>query len=784
MNIYAKLALGILISISNHSLVLAQDDFDAPIPSSESDFNNTEPSSPSFGSAPSASGSNNFSAADTDKKRAKQADFSSAEPEDITNENFPDLIDSFDYPNAEISDVVKAISELTGKNFIVDNGVRGKITIIAPTQITVAEAYKAFLSALSMNGYTVVPSGKFLKIRPARAATRDSIRTYAGEYSPNTDQMVTRIFHLKHISATEIHKKVRSLSTKDGELYPYQPTNSLILTDFGSNIQRVSNILKQLDVPGFEEQLEVIPIKYAKAKDIATLLEKIINKGDSKGSKARSSFSASLNADSGSGGNSAFSSVIPDDRTNSIIVVGNGPGIKKIKELVNKLDFRLNPEDAGGVFVYYMKHGEAKKVADTLNGIAKESKSNTSKTPASKFFSARNSQASDDSFLGGDVKITAEENINALIITANKQDYHSVLNLLKKIDIPRNQVNVETIIMEIAASKNDQKGVSIFKFADSNSDSSSSSSSLPTRVGFGSGNIGTLTDITASGGILGFATGDTVDISIGGTTFAVPNLVSLITLLKGHTDVNILSTPNVTVQDNTKGIIEVGDKVPVGNSINTTATGSQNNITFENVTIKLEITPRISPGSDSVQMEIKQTVKQLSKGEVKAENLRNSAIIVSTRDLETNLTVNDGDTAVLGGLIKENENESTNKVPLLGDLPFIGWFFKSNSIEKEKSNLVMFLTPKVLRTSEDNHKLANSKLNQRVDFIKKNMGGRDPFGHHADKVSKISNGSGESSYIENNDNEVITPDMESGDKLENIDQNEDVDEIDSEIENF
>ena len=190
-----------------------------------------------------------------------RVDFSKANPEDITNENFPNLIESFDYPNADISEIVKAISKLTGKNFILEKGVSGTISIIAPSQITVAEAYKAFLTALAMNGYTVVPSGNFLKIRSLQNATTDSIETYAGNYFPNSDQLVTRIVKLKYINAEEVQKTLRPLVNKQGDITPYAPTNSLIITDFGSNVERMSNIINQLDVPGFEEKLVVIPIQ-------------------------------------------------------------------------------------------------------------------------------------------------------------------------------------------------------------------------------------------------------------------------------------------------------------------------------------------------------------------------------------------------------------------------------------------------------------------------------------------------------------------------------------------
>ena len=200
---------------------------------------------------------------------SQRAKFAKATPEDITAENSPEAIESFDFPNVDITDIVKAISELTGKNFIIDSTVRGKITIVAPSKITVAEAYKAFLSSLAINGFTVVPSGGFLKIRNARSAQRDNIDTYSGSYYPNTDQMITKIVHLKHITAEAIQQQLRLLTSSYGEMAPFSSTNSLIISDFGANIDRIMKILNQLDVPGFEEQLEVIGVKYTPAKNIS-----------------------------------------------------------------------------------------------------------------------------------------------------------------------------------------------------------------------------------------------------------------------------------------------------------------------------------------------------------------------------------------------------------------------------------------------------------------------------------------------------------------------------------
>ena len=719
----------------------------------------------------------------TPKNRPEATNFASAEPEDINNENFPELIDSFDFPNADIADVVKAISELTGKNFIIDSSLRGKITIIAPTQITVAEAYKAFLSALAMAGYTVVPSGKFLKIRSSRQANRDSIETYSGAYSPDTDQMITRIIHLKHISAEEIYRKLNILTSKDGEAKAYAPTNSLIVTDYGSRIQTIYKMLKQLDVPGFEEQLVVIPIRYAKAKDISELIDQIINKGEGS-SKKGGSFTSGIrrfgnNDNASSGGSSAFSTVIPDERTNAVIVVGNRAGIEKIRNLVKKLDFQLNPEDAGGVYVYYMKYSEAKTVADILNGIAKDaakddkSSSSANNSRTSRFSRAsslnNNDKSGESAMFGSDVKISADESINALIVTANKQDYEVVKSLLSKIDIPRNQVNVETVIMEISSTKNNSRGVSILNF-----EKADGSSEAVSRSGFVGENISYLTDFTAKGGIFGFASGKDVTVNIGGSEQTVKSVMGLVTLLKGVTDVNILSTPNITAMDNVEAEIEVGENVPVSSSTTQNGTSSTTSVTREPITIKLKIKPRISPGSNSVQLEIQQTIKQLSNRQVVATNLASNAISTTERAVDTQITVNDGDTAVLGGLIRETEDISVNKVPLLGDIPVLGWLFKSKTVNREKANLVMFLTPKIIRTNFDNQKLVDSKLNDRIDFIKRNMGGKDPMGARAAKLNK--NNQGNFLEVQPANDEVIQdiePDLDSADEIELLENSDD-----------
>ena len=715
------------------------------------DFGNAEPEqTPDFsapaapvggtrGGSPSANSRGGAAGNEILNKNAK-GKFAKASPEDITNENFPETIDSFDYPNVEITDLIKAMGELTGKNFIIDPGVRGKITITAPSKITVAEAYKAFLSALAINGFTVVPSGAFLKVKSARNAQRDNIETYSGAYYPNSDQMITRIIHLKHISAAQVNRDLRILPSKDGEMNIYEPTNSIIISDYGSNIDRVMKIISQLDVPGFEEQLEVIPIKFAKAKDLAELVDKIVNKGNKTQGSAPGTFTAGVPRFSRSAGTSAqqgasFFMAIPDDRTNSIIVVGNKSGIVRIKKLISQLDFKIRPEESGGVYVYYVKYGDAEKIAQTLSGVTKDAtpKPATGGSLLSPIGMGGQMQAQQEIF-GGDVKITADKTTNSLVVTASKQDYEMVLNLLSKIDIARDQVYVEAIIMEMSASDGDSWGIGYYQYG----------SNGYGKVGF-NGNVN-LTDFLnptgGTGAVLGFGSGKTIEVTnpVTNTKLTIPSLVGFINFLKTTKKANILSTPTLMALDNNEAEIEVGDKVVTGSNTVTPSNGGNaiTTPTFEDATIKLHIKPFISPASNAIRMEIKQQVTQLSTAST-PKAFADSTQPLAKRSITTMINVNNGDTAILGGLIKEQDIESVIKVPLLGDIPILGWLFKSRTITKDKTNMVVFLTPKIVRSPADSNKIISKNLDDRLDYIKA-QGGKDPFGAKIDPVYRKAQG--------------------------------------------
>jgi len=701
--------------------------------------------------------------------------------EEVNNQNFPETIESFDFPNADIKDVIKAISELTGKNFIIDPNVSGRVTIMAPSKITVAEAYRAFLSSLAGLGFTVVPSGKFLKIKSARNAQRDSIETYSGPYSPDADVLITRIVQLKHTSADEINKRLRvMLPSKDGDMVPYEPTNSLIITDFGSNVERIMRIITEIDKPGFEETLEVIPIKYAKAKEMADMLNQIINK-EPGGAGAAGGFRAgvprfrSRGAGVNTGTPEELSLVAPDERTNAIIVLGTKSGIAKVKEVVRKLDYKLDPSEAGGVFVYYVKHGEAEKIAAVLQGVAQASGGGAgsggagggSSAPATGLgtISANRpfvNPAERQAIFGGDVRITADKTTNSLVIVASKQDYETVKSILNRIDAPRDQVFVEVVIMELSTNKVRDWNPAVYYFPDDGTGTSTGAG----RMGYSrSGTLANILNPTAdAGAILSFGGNKKIKLRLGNQQeITIPNLIGFINFLQTNVEGNVLSKPQILALDNEEATVEVGDEIPVGQAQSVTGTGIQNfTPQFKEATIKLTLTPFISPDTDKVRMKLKQTVKQL--GDQPLTSGGNTIPSFVTRAIDSNIVVSSGDTAVLGGLMRENDRIRETKVPLLGDVPVLGWLFKSSQRQRDKTNLLVFLTPKVIRSTVDSQNLLSQKKAERVEWVKQNFDGRDPYGKIVEQLPQRADASDDEGFRRSSDEAIRAPNSVSPSK--------------------
>ena len=751
--------------------------------------------------------------------RKSKIPFSRSLPEDISNENFPDTIESFDYPNVPLMDLIQAMGKLTGLNFIIDPGVANKkITILAPSKITVAEAYKAFLSALAANGYTVVKSGAFWKIRETKSALKDNTEIYSGGYFPNTDQLITRIVKLKHISAKEFSQSIKPLTTDGRQVSSHEASNTIIISDYGAVIERIMKLARVMDVPGSEESVKVISIVHAAATDLAQILNELLSLSGSRISTFRSRRRTTPRVSSGSlkkgqnSGNIKVSHIIPDERTNSLIVSANKNGLKRVRDLVNKLDTYVDPSRTGGIYVYNVLYGTAEQVYNTLMGITpsqqKTALSKSRSFPRSPHSSAggrarsAKSFSSSSSALFPNVTIMADPNTNSLIISArNKYDFERVKAVLKKIDVPKDQVFVQAVIVEMYVGQGDSWETNLIKILDEklsgkiasalgfSSETGASIAKFITGGGAGflnkrfSPNLDSLQKLSFGPGFvfglppskfLGDAIGsgnlsfeeysrqihpdeDLSDLTEserkevirgfnqyqrgqGNQVFnrALGFPMNVLQILKEVGDINVLSTPQITAMDNIPAIIEVGENAPIGLTTTSSGLGSSNAVERADIVLRLELTPRINPDSGIIQMDISQKFDDLSSTESPASELRSRAVHTVKRLIETKLVLHDGETAVLGGLMTDKEIRTENKVPVLGDIPVLGWLFKGSTVKKQKRNLIVFLTPTIIRgkdQKDQNRRLLGKKLEERIEFIKRNMKGADPHGEFLKKLT-------------------------------------------------
>ena len=719
--------------------------------------------------------------------------FDQALPEDISNDNFPDKIESFDFPNANLLDLVKAIGKLTGINFIVDPGLQGKrVSIIAPSPITVAEAYKAFLSTLAANGYTIVKSGAFWKIQTTSKSLKDNIEVYSGDYFPNTDHLITRIIKLKYINAKDFTTSIKYLLSDGNQISSHNDSNSIILSDYGSVIERIMKIVNEIDVPGSEEGIVIIPIEHASAEELSVILGQLLFKSSAArssrsfrlGRKPRISLSPNVKKASALGGNLKISSIIPDIRTNSLVVSANTEGEKRVRELIQKLDTPIDPSRTGGVYVYNVLYGTAEEVYNTLMGIKPSSSVGEKRSrpfqsyPPSLSRRSRYGQSSSQSPLFDEnVTIMADSNTNSLIISAkNKYDYKRVESVLKKIDVPRDQVFIQAIIVEMIVSQGNEKEINLagavggllkealgdnYQFSEIFGSSIAGFLNRSLDVGslqnakFGPGLVLGLPLLKLLEGVVSpFQNGQNVgeagnSSDVAGSSALQATLGSsvnplatsffpLLRLFRTASNINVLSTPQLTTLDNTPAFIEVGENAPVGlTSTATVGSVAQNSVDRKDITLRLDIVPRINPESGTVQMDIKQKFDDFSNRSSTASELATRGVHIVKRNIETKMVLNDGETAVLGGLLTDKETKTEDKVPFLGDIPVLGWLFKGSKIEKEKRNLLVFITPTIIKGKKQKEKtkeILGKKLSERIHFIKKHMKGRDPHGHTLKKL--------------------------------------------------
>ncbi|WP_372521835.1 type II secretion system secretin GspD [Sulfuricaulis sp.] len=593
----------------------------------------------------------------------------------------------FNFQEADIQAVVKTVSQITGKNFLLDPRVKGKLTIISTQPVSKNAIYQIFLASLKAQGYTAIDSASgFIKLVPLGDAKQAAVVTTGVAPRPG-EQTITHVVTVQHGSAAQIVPLLRPLMAPTSQLSVYPPANTLIITDYADNIRNLLHIVEILDQRGGSE-LTIVPLKNASALDIAEIIVRLYpNVTQSAGPVAPVAAGV---------GEADRVTIMPDLRTNSLLVRAENPGtINDLRALIEKLD--VPAKVSGNTRVVYLRNAEATKLAEILRGLlsgeARALTASAAATPGRPPVGA--SKAAEAS------QIQADEATNSLVISASDAVFNNLRAVIEKLDIRRAQVYVEALIVEITTDKASQFG---FQWAGGKQVGSGTAGAL---INFPAANPGIVTAalnpqaLAATGGLSIAYVGKKITLSDGST---VTSLGALATALESNNIANVLSMPNMLTLDNAEAKIVVGQNVPfvTGSYASaTTATGTVNpfqTVERKDVGLTLKIKPQISEGG-GIKMQIYEEASSVAN----AASLVTQDLITNKRSLETTVIVDDGSTIVLGGLIEDNNQQTTQQVPFLGRIPLLGWLFKYQTQDKKKTNLMVFLRPLIVRAPDDSY---------------------------------------------------------------------------------
>ncbi|MDA8082960.1 MAG: type II secretion system secretin GspD [Nitrospiraceae bacterium] len=585
---------------------------------------------------------------------------------------------TFNFVDVELSAVAKFISEITGKNFIFDDRVKGKITIIAPSKLSSDDAYNLFTSVLELKGFTVVPSGvDAYKIIPSVEAKQRGLKISTEGPLPN-EEYIARLISLKYVSADDALKFFQPLISKDGHISIFGPGNLLLVIDSGLNIDKVLSLVDLVDKPSVTDMPDVIPLKYANADSVMKILNDGFGRARARIAPGQMSIDSAL--------------AMSDQRLNAVILTGDRSGREAMKVLIGMID-KPSPEAQGRINVYFLENADATELAKVLEGMIRGLQNARPAAPG-----APAAQASPFESAGG-ITITPDKATNAIVVMASPADYQNIAAMLKQLDRRRKQVYVEAMIVEASISKlldagtkwratATQGGNPVVIGGVGQIDSSALSSILSGLAGFTMGGMGNFLNIPVT---------STVNGATQTTNLSVPGFAALFSLSEFRDSINVLSTPQLLTSDNKEAEIVVGENVPfIGKrERDLTTTGTvMDSIERKDVGITLRLTPQITEG-DYVKLDIYQEISALQQG---SETILTTIGPTTTkRSTKTSVVVKDNSTVVIGGLMQEKDEVNVTKIPFLGDIPVLGYIFKQKSVNKEKTNLLIFLTPHIVK---------------------------------------------------------------------------------------
>ena len=601
---------------------------------------------------------------------------------------------TIDFDNVDIGVLVKFVSELTGKNFIIDDKVKGKVTIISPKKIPLEDVYKVFLSVLEVNGFTVVPSGDMIKILPAALAREKSIETrLKNQIAESEDRIVTQLVTLERANPDEIKRVLDPIISKSSSVLSYPPAGILVITDYLSNIKRLQEIIQALDVEGAGDQISYIPLQNASASEVVKSLTTIFQQRRA---------------------NLTPIKIVPDSRSNSLIILASVADTENVRKLVVFMDKDV-PRGESNIQVYRLQNSLAEDLSKVLNSIIKD-------TGAAAAGGAAAAQKTITPVVSKNVQVVADKATNTLVIMAEREDYKVLESIIKQLDVPRPMVYIEALIMEVNANKDFKLGVEWRGLTNLGTIAGTGGTGKAAGL-IGSGGAGTAGGYNIIDGLVtgatpafpgGFAMGIIgAGITIGGVPF--PNIGAVVQAYKTDSEVSILSTPQIMTLDNEEAEINVGSNVPYitrqdSNATTGTSVVNYNTYEYKDVGVILNITPHINE-ENFIRLKISQQVTKVTSA---------SGVTTPTtlkRTAKTTVVVKDNETIVIGGLVGDSTQDNTYKVPLLGDIPLLGWFFKTYSTSREKTNLYVFLTPHIVRTQQDASNLYQEKRETMGDVV-------------------------------------------------------------------
>ena len=583
---------------------------------------------------------------------------------------------SLNWKDADIRIVVEAVSEATGKNFILDPRVTGKVNLLSSEPMSKEAFYEAFLSILQVHGYIAVESGNLVKILPD-ATARQFPSQFGTANAAGPDDMATQVIQVKNVGATQLVPILRPLIPQYGHMVAHAGSNMLIISDRAANLARMVSIIRRIDMAS-DDDIEVVALQNASATEIVRIL---------------TALTQTQRAD----GAPVTTSMVSDARTNSVLIGGDKSDRLRLRTLIAHLDTPL--VGGGDTQVRYLRYADAEELATKLQAHF----TNQATAAAGQAAGAVS---------GDDVSIWADTQTNAIVANAPPKMMRALMQIVDKLDIRRAQVLVEAIIVEVIADENNQFGVT-WAIEGSGSNAPIGVTNFPPTPGVVQ--LGT----AASGGVItGDLIGNGITIGVGRLSDSGVSFAAILNAIEGDANTNIISTPSIVTTDNEEATLNVGQEVPfvTGSFSNTGGTAGAVNpfqtINREQIGVKLSITPQINEG-DSMVLTISQEISSIAQSAAGAVDL-----ITNQRTVDTTVIVDDGEILVLGGLIQDTLLESDQSVPILGKIPLLGNLFRSRKTEKKKTNLMIFIRAEIMRDSVETAFQTNAKYNMILDVQK------------------------------------------------------------------